>query len=205
MIPNFSDYESDEDPTYDIDAEVLEEHQSKSLQGKEWMQCLHRDDIMSLTLFLYDLLVTRMHIQVTNASKLIGEMIERGDRTVHEWRATFCCNNNSFPDTLQGKYERRGVLWHNEKLNEHARKYVRENSNVKGKPNMTSVSFCRWVNDELLPNVALEPGFPRKISLETARKWLHKLDFHVLDQKKGVYIDGHERDDVVEYCQKIFT
>jgi len=84
VIPNFSDYESDEDPTYDIDAEVLEEHQSKSLQGKEWMQCLHRDDIMSLTLFLYDLLVTRMHIQVMNASELIGEMIERGDWTVRE-------------------------------------------------------------------------------------------------------------------------
>ena len=23
-----------------------------------------------------------------------------------------------------------------------------------------------------------------------------------MDQKKGVYIDGHERDDVIEYCQK---
>jgi len=49
----------------------------------------HRDDLMSLTLFLCDLLVTRMYIQITNASKLIGEMIERSDRTVCEWRATF--------------------------------------------------------------------------------------------------------------------
>ena len=125
-------------------------------------------------------------------------MIERSDKTVREWRATFSCNNNSFPDTL---HERRGVLWHDEKLNKRACSYVCENSNVKGKPNMTSISFCRWVNDELLPNVALEPRFPRRISLETARKWLHKLDFHVLDQKKGVYIDGHERDDV-GYRQK---
>jgi len=94
VIPNFSDYESDEDPTYDVDSEVLEEYQAKSVHGKEWMQCLHRDDLMFLALFLYDLLVTRMCIQVTNAStKLIGEMIERSDRTVCEWRAAFCCNN----------------------------------------------------------------------------------------------------------------
>jgi len=64
VIPNFSDYESDEGPRYDVDTEVLEEHQAISLHGKEWMQCLHRDDLMSLTLFLYDLLVTRMNIQV---------------------------------------------------------------------------------------------------------------------------------------------
>jgi len=53
-----------------------------------------------------------------------------------------------------------------------------------------------------LPNVAIEPRFLRRVSLEIARKWLHKLDFHVLDQKKGVKIDGYERDDVVEHCQK---
>ena len=36
----------------------------------------------------------------------------------------------------------------------------------------------------------------------TARKWLHELGFEVLDKKKGVYIDGHEREDVVTHRQK---
>ena len=45
-----------------------------------------------------------MHIQVLNASKLIDEMVEKNDRTVREWRATFLTNDNSFPNTLQGKY-----------------------------------------------------------------------------------------------------
>ena len=67
---------------------------------------------------------------------------------------------------------------------------------------MTSLSFCKWVNEELLPNQVLEPGYPRKIELETAKKWLHHLEFYILDQKKGVYIDGHERDNVIEYRQK---
>ena len=55
----------------------------------------------------------------------------------------------------------------------------------------------------LLPNSTLEPGFPRKIGLETARKWLHHLGFEVLTAKKGIFIDGHERDDVVE-SRKLF-
>ena len=59
---------------------------------------------------------------------------------------------------------------------------MRENPSVKGQPNMTARSFCQWVNEELRPN---ESGFPRRVSVETSRKLLHELGFHVLDQKKG--------------------
>lgn len=46
------------------------------------------------------------------------------------------------------------------------------------------------------------PGYPRKISVQTARLWLHELGFQVLDKKKGIYIDGHERDDVIKNRKK---
>lgn len=72
---------------------------------------------------------------------------------------------------------------------------------MKGKPNMTTASLCQWVNNELLSNHVLEPGFPCKISIDTARIWLYHLEFWVLDRKKGIYIDGHEGEDVVTYCQ----
>ena len=36
------------------------------------------------------------------------------------------------------------------------------------------------------------------MSVETARKCLHDLGFDVLRMSKGVFIDGHERPDVVE-------
>ena len=67
---------------------------------------------------------------------------------------------------------------------------------------MKIASFARWVNEELLPNHALEPGYPRKVSRETARKWLHELGFCVFDSKKGTYVDGHEWQDVTEYHAK---
>ena len=51
-----------------------------------------------------------------------------------------------------------------------------------------------------LPNSVLDPGYPRSVSIETARKRLHELAFEVLD-KRGVYIDDHKREDVVQHQQ----
>ncbi len=70
-------------------------------------------------------------------------------------------------------------MWSTEELNRKATKYVRENANVKGHPNLTVSKFCQWVNDDL-PNTTLEPGFPQKIGLEMARKWMHELGFSVM-------------------------
>ena len=47
--------------------------------------------------------------------------------------------------------------------------------------------------------MTLETGFPRKIALETGRKWMQNLGFEVVIKRKGTYVDGHERDDFVEY------
>jgi len=42
------------------------------------------------------------------------------------------------------------------------------------------------------------------IHIRTAWRWLHKLSWRYQQKKKGMYIDGHEREDVVEY-QKGFV
>ena len=73
---------------------------------------------------------------------------------------------------------------------------MRVNAAPRGRPNLT---FCQWVNNELLPNTVLDPGYPRSVLVEKARKWLHDLEF---DVSKGVFIDGHERPDVVESREK---
>ena len=139
-----------------------------------------------------------LSFNITEAAELIGRVIGKYDRSVREWRLTFNANRGSFPDTLQRKYQRDGVLWHNDDLNKRALKYVRENTVVKGKPNLTAGSFCQWINECLLVTQTLEPGYPRHISIETARRWLLELRFPVMDHKKETYVDGHERQDVVE-------
>jgi len=77
------------------------------------------------------------------------------------------------------------VLWTNEKLNEKVSNYVQQNAAVKSRPNLTAYKLCEWIDEELLTNVTLEPGFPRKIPAETARQWWHKLGFEVLTAKKA--------------------
>lgn len=57
---------------------------------------------------------------------------------------------------------------------------------------MTSEEFASWVSTEF--NVAVHE--------ETARRWLHSLGFSQKGHHKGVYFDGHERDDVVESRQQ---
>ena len=69
---------------------------------------------------------------------------------------------------------------------------------------MTKRQFATFVNTDLLPNICLLPGFPRSISARTAARWLGDLGLEYLPthSKRGVYKDGHERKDVVEYREQ---
>ncbi len=54
------------------------------------------------------------------------------------------------------------------------------------------------------PNASkyLPPGL--RIKVRTARNWLKRMGLHYHTVSKNVYIDGHERNDVVEYRQNDF-
>ena len=199
---SFSDYNSESDEIFDPEHEVLDEEEAIKKHATEWVLTLSRDDLMSLCIVIFYILVHLLAMGVMDAAKIISIITGKSERTVRGWRATFLVNDGTFPESLIGKYKRNGVLWQNEDLNKQATKYVRENNSVKGKPNMTLYSFCHWVNDSLLQSCVLEPGIPRKIGLETARTWLHELGFSKITAKKGTYVDGHEREDVVEYRNK---
>ena len=194
--------DEEKDPTFDLDSSLKEDidHVADSF-CEDWATHLDRDDRVSLGLFLYFQLTKVLSMGETKAAEVAGMMIGKSERTIREWRSHFI-ENGEIPECKQGKYQRSGVLWTSEELNKMASDYIRSNANVKGKPNLTVSQFCHWVNNDLLPNETLEPGFPRKISVETARKWMHELGFEVVTKKKGTYVDGHERADVVEYRAK---
>ena len=42
----------------------------------------------------------------------------------------------------------------------------------------------------------------KKISMWTAQHWLHQMGWHYGKQKRGMYIDGHEREDVIKYHEE---
>ena len=78
-VTSLTDYQSSEDEWYEPSIEDMEEDAAVRLHADEWLNSLHRGDIMSLTLFLHNLLVTRMHLSRTNAAKLTGETVKKSE------------------------------------------------------------------------------------------------------------------------------
>jgi hypothetical protein len=67
---------------------------------------------------------------------------------------------------------------------------------------VTPKRFHHALNARILP--ALGHTLAKWLSERTARRWLIKLGWRRTMLKKGVYMDGHERPDVVEYRMKEF-
>ena len=66
-----------------------------------------------------------------------------------------------------------------------ASKFVRSSSCKKGEPNLTVGDFWQWMSYKVT------------VCWDTARRWLQILGFFQRNHKKGVFFDGHERDDVI--------
>ena len=62
------------------------------------------------------------------------------------------------------------------------------------------------LREALNASILLGLGFVLKnpLSERTARRWLIKLGWRRTVVRKGVYMDGHEREDVVKYRQEVF-
>lgn len=56
----------------------------------------------------------------------------------------------------------------------------------------------KQVNNIIIPSLGLDTG-GAYITEWTAQSWLAKLGYELKDIKKGIYVDGHEREDVVAY------
>jgi hypothetical protein len=59
---------------------------------------------------------------------------------------------------------------------------------------MRPANLVHYVNQFLLPTLGIES----EISESTAVRWLKKLGFKLRRVQKGVYVHGHEREDVIK-------
>ena len=57
---------------------------------------------------------------------------------------------------------------------------------------------------DLVGSLSMQEKLPEKLTISerTAQRWLHKMNFQYARKPNGMYIDGHERADVVEYREK---
>ena len=62
---------------------------------------------------------------------------------------------------------------------------------------MTPMTFCQALNTMILPDLGVALKHP--LSHHTAQQWLLKLGYRQCLLRKGVYMDGHEQEDVIKY------
>ena len=121
-----------------------------------------------MALLLYGRLPTIFGLSKTDTAAVVGEVLHKNERTIRRWVDDFM---SEFSESQQGHYVRNNTLM---STSDRVREYVRENAAPRGRPNLTSGAFCQWVNNELLPNTVLDPGYPCSVSVET---WVHELGF----------------------------
>ena len=67
---------------------------------------------------------------------------------------------------------------------------------------VTLQRFHHALNETIIPSLGI--GLAKPLCERTARRWLLKLGWQQTRLRKGVYMDGHERDDVKKYRQEVF-
>ncbi len=160
---------------------------------EEWLQAMGKDDVKSIAIFLCYQLVDMFSYTETKAAEYAAQMINRSDRTVRRWRTSLIENNGEFPEAQHGKYLR-SCVWNDEDedLNKKATEYVRSNAAVKGRPNLTSIDFCCWVNNSLLPNSTLEPNSKNiplacdSVSVENIQNHFRKVRHYMFCYLEGL-------------------
>ena len=163
----------------------------------DWVEGLPRLDKKYLSVLLFQCFRNRHQMNICDAAVEAAYIAGVNERTIRGYKKEFFENKGSFKESRQGKHKRDCFL-HDENLRSEASMWVRANTYKKGAANMTARSFCYWVSNDLLPSHNLPPNLPRKISVRSATHWLHKLGFRPRFHKKGTYVDGHEREDVVK-------
>ena len=140
---------------------------------------------------------------ITEASEVAARYTMLSKETIRKWTSSYfsdmiaTCPENVTDEVIEQELSsERGhghsspsSLIHDEEFQLSAREFVREHSYVKGEPNLTILQFIEWVKST----------YSTKIHQETGRRWLHELGFSRVHHQKGVYFDGHDRQDVATY------
>jgi hypothetical protein len=112
--------------------------------------------------------------------------------------STFWIENSTLPPSHQGKFQKTVRLIDDEGIAEACKAWIRTHG---GKNGITPAQFKAFIETDFFPCHGISSH--KTISTRTAERWLRVLGLTFKQHRKGIYYDGHEREDVVEY-RKIF-
>ncbi|KAF8607403.1 hypothetical protein BDV93DRAFT_591655 [Ceratobasidium sp. AG-I] len=120
-----------------------------------------------------------------------GDSITKGAwyaRTLRS-KAEHIRSYGELPDRRQGKGAAHATLLDDPLVKKSLKTFI---SSLK----ITPLSVMKEVNTNILPRLSTTK---QSITENTAKKWLLKLGYRRETYRKGIYMDGHERADVVKY------
>lgn len=115
-------------------------------------------------------------------------------RKICQWAINFCEDNKNIPSHMYGRFNSSFMA----------------DEDVVGNIHLHLQSLGKWVSAKDIVRYVATPEFQarlsvkRKIKLRTAQCWMKKMGYRWRKEPKGMYSDGHEREDVVNYRQNIF-
>ena len=209
--------EEDETPTMDLEEKCGGGHDEESVGdeedaflddcdlysiAKQWIRERERsrEDVHMVTALLYGYIRSSTRMNVKAASTSTAKAVGKDEKTVRTWMASLK-SNGGIPLPFGGrKYHRVSIINDEDCCRRAATAWIRENASQKGVGNMTIKDFQRYLNTDLLPGMHVPPEFPKSVSKTTAKRFLHDLGFvRQRTSQKSVYMDGHEREDVIQY------
>ena len=149
---------------------------------------------MSLTRYFTLIQSGKRKIQssIDAASLFPGKSQQFQARKIRKWAQHFL-RTRRLPEHRQGKHIKSKSLIYEEDIAGHCRRFLK----AQIFDSLTARSFANWVTDKL----HLVADLPRQLSISesTAIRWMHHLGMDYIRYSKGLYIDGHERPDVIAY------
>ena len=117
---------------------------------------------------------------------------EHQARKIRNW-ADFFLKTQKLPVHRQGAHIKTKSLIHDEDVIRECRGWLRsQRADV-----ICGSNFSLWIEEKL--HVLLNLPKPIVVSESTARRWMHSLGLTYGGFSKGLYHDGHEREDVVQF------
>ena len=135
--------------------------------------------------------MTQIDASLQSAKEIYNKGVYKA-RQIRSWAKNWI-QFGVLPKSLQGCHQKTKSFIDDEDVIEKSLSFIRENG---GKT--TPKQYHAFVNQLLFIQMGLGTS-KKSISIKTSRIWLKKLGLKPQSRKKGIYFDGHEREDVVEY------
>ena len=156
------------------------------------------DYLRHLAVYRFFIYTQENNLGMMKASTQIAqEIYQKGSyqaTLIRKW-AKYWLNNSILPKSMQGCHQKTKSLIDDEDIINNSLNFIRHNG---GKT--TPKEFRQFIISVIFPQINVTNN--KTISIKTSRIWLKKLGLKPQSRKKGIYFDGHEREDVLEYRKK---